>query len=131
MGGHAREERAGLVGLEAVFGQPDGRADADEPESGEGYRRAGEADRVQQPVDDVLADERGHQMPVRVSVSPEAGAGRVHRSVQEGDPSTVQRMRQRDVGVHPLEPVLRERELPEHAATPNASGWIAEHTSCT
>ena len=83
-----------------------------------GDRRAGKLIGSSSPSTRSWRTNGRHQVPVRVGVGAEPGRGLVDRSVQEGDAPTVERMRQRDVGVHPLEPVLRERELPERTATP-------------
>src|SRR5207247_9829590 len=60
-----------------------------------------------------LADERLDEPPIRAAVRAEPRRGRVDRSLEEHGRAVVERMRERDRWLDPLETILREIELTE------------------
>ncbi len=138
MAGEPGEQRPRLVGVEPPASHRVGRQDADRSVAGERHRvLRRDRQRRQQPVGEVETGlhERAEQSAVGRGVDTQTGGGFIERTMQDrarapssgcatGTSEWIHSRPYASSGVS-LAAISR------NAGEPRASGWIAEHTSCS
>ena len=76
-----------------------------------------------------IAHERAEQPPPRAAVRAQAGRGRRHRPLEDDRAPSVERVRERRVGMDELDPARGEVDRSEERRG-EVSGRIVEQTSC-
>ena len=116
MCGKPGEEPAGLLGLETQAADAGCRLNSDDTES---RQRQGVSLRQGERRQDVVGeietgpDERTEEVSVGAAVGAETVSGLGERAVEQGGTATIERMRQRHLGLHPLQSMFAQRHCPE------------------
>ena len=115
MGGKTSEESAGLGLLEPARSESFGRADAGQPEASHKKGVVREPHPSEQLIGNLgpAIDERAVETPVCISVAPEPGGRCADIALQYRSAIPSQRMREGDLRMDHLEPVLRQRKAAE------------------